>query len=232
LAELACKTIKNLDTPNIRYKEWLTRSVKWLAAKSGNVKVLKWAIRNNFYSYGNWNDCLYKEVTKNGHIKVLELADRKELDWYSTQMLVNAVVRTDLELLDFILKKKPHEINLNFTRMCIAGGHIEVMESWKEKELVELFCDAAYYGQWQMLDSMYENGLQQKHPISKESIVDWAASGGQIYALELAQDQGMHGDAESCMWAAFNGHLHVLQWLTEDGAPWDSHVISCAEEHW
>jgi hypothetical protein len=100
-------------------------------------------------------------------------------------------------------------------------------------EIIELFIEAAYSGQWtRMLDSMYENGLQQKHPISKESIVDWAASGGQIYALELAQDQGMHGDAESCMWAAFNGHLHVLQWLTEDGAPWDSHVISCAEEHW
>jgi hypothetical protein len=41
----------------------------------------------------------------------------------------------------------------------------------------------------------------------------------------------MHGDAELCMWAAFNGHLHVLRWLQEDGATWDSHVISCAEEH-
>ncbi len=26
------------------------------------------------------------------------------------------------------------------------------------------------------------------------------------------------------------GHLHVLQWPQEDGATWDSHVISCAEE--
>jgi hypothetical protein len=25
--------------------------------------------------------------------------------------------------------------------------------------------------------------------------------------------------------------LHVLQWLQEDGATWDSCVISCAEEH-
>ncbi len=32
-----------------------------------------------------------------------------------------------------------------------------------------------------------------------------------------------------CTWAAFNGHLHVLQWLRDDGATWDSHVI-CAEE--
>jgi hypothetical protein len=25
--------------------------------------------------------------------------------------------------------------------------------------------------------------------------------------------------------------LHVLQWLREDGATWDSRVITCAEEH-
>jgi hypothetical protein len=41
----------------------------------------------------------------------------------------------------------------------------------------------------------------------------------------------MHGGAESCMLAAQYGHLHVLQWLREDGATWDSRVITCAEEH-
>jgi hypothetical protein len=185
-------------------------TISEVAAKSGNVFVFKWALRNDFYSNRNWNDCLYKEVTENGHIKVLKLADRKELDWYSRQMLVNAVVRIDLELLDFILKRN------HFTRMCIAGGHIEVMEWWKQRELIEVFCDAAYFGQWQRLDSMYKNRLQQKHPILKESIINLAASGGQIDGLEWAWDQGMHGDVVSYMWAAFNGCLHVLQWLRED----------------
>jgi hypothetical protein len=40
-----------------------------VAAKSGNVKVFKWALRNDFYSDGNTNDCLYGEVAENGHIK-------------------------------------------------------------------------------------------------------------------------------------------------------------------
>jgi hypothetical protein len=44
-------------------------------------------------------------------------------------------------------------------------------------------------------------------------IVHWAASAGQIDALEWARDQGMHGVTETCMWAATYGHLHVLQWL-------------------
>jgi hypothetical protein len=65
----------------------------------------------------------------------------------------------------------------------------------------------------------------------KEMTVDWAASAGQIDALEWAQDWDIHdGGAESCMIAAWEGCLHVLQWLQKDGATWDSHVISCAEE--
>ena len=98
------------------------------------------------------------QVAENGHIKVLELADIKDLDWYHRKMLDDAVARTNLELLDFLLKKKPNEFNLSFTRMCVTKGYIEVLEWWKEMELVELFCNAVYSGQWRMLDSLYENG--------------------------------------------------------------------------
>ena len=119
--------------------------------------------------------------------------------------------------------------------MCVREGFIEVMEWWKQTELIELFIEAAYSGQWRMLDSLYENEYQQApsnlKEFLKQRIVNWAASGGQIDALEWARDRGMHGGAESCMLAACKGHLHVLQWLREDGATWDSHVISCAEEH-
>jgi hypothetical protein len=58
----------------------------------------------------------------------------------------------------------------------------------------------------------------------REMIVNWAASVGQIDALEWAWDWGMHGYTETCMWAATYGHLHVLQWLQDYGAIWDSHV--------
>jgi hypothetical protein len=53
---------------------------------------------------------------------------------------------------------------------------------------VELFCNAAYSGQWRIMDSLYENGWQQKPPISKEKIVNWAAGVGHINALECAWD--------------------------------------------
>jgi hypothetical protein len=80
-----------------------------------------------------------------------------------------------------------------------------------------------------MLDNLYNNEYQQACSDLKqflnESIVTCAASAGQIDALDCAQDQGIHGGAETCMWAAT-----LLQWLREDGATWDSRVISYAEE--
>jgi hypothetical protein len=86
------------------------------------------ALRNHFYSDRNWNDCLYKEVAENGHIKILEFADRNEWDWYNREILVGAVARTDLDVLFIILTKKPTKFNLSFARMCVREGFIEVMD--------------------------------------------------------------------------------------------------------
>jgi hypothetical protein len=99
-----------------------------LAAESRNEKVFKWALRNDFYIDKNWQSDVFQDIAKNGHLKVLELADRKKLYWYHRQMLVDAAARTDLELLEFLLNKKPNEFNSSFARMCVAKGYIEVLE--------------------------------------------------------------------------------------------------------
>jgi hypothetical protein len=61
--------------------------------------------------------------------------------------LVGAVARTDLELMDIILNKKPTKFNMSLTRICVREGFIEVLEWWKQTELIELFIEAAYSGQ-------------------------------------------------------------------------------------
>jgi hypothetical protein len=213
----------------------MVANISEVAAKSGNVKVFKWALWNEYFDDNYWTEQIFQDVTENGHIKILELADtRKRLDWYSRPILVHAVARNDWELLDFLLDKKPSQFDLRFTRMCIREGFIKVMDWWKSVELIELIKEAAYRGQWRMLDILYNNEYQQACSDLKqflnECIVNSAASAGQIDALEWAWDQGIHGGAESCMIAAREGRLQVLQWLREDGATWDSRVISCAEE--
>ncbi len=104
--------------------------------------------RNDFYKYetGEQSD-VFIEAAENGHIKILELADRKELYWYHREILVGTAARTNLDVLLFLLKKKPNEFDLRFTRMCASEGYVEVMEWWKEMELIELFIGGAYSGQ-------------------------------------------------------------------------------------
>jgi uncharacterized protein YuzE len=111
-----------------------------VAAKLGNVKVFKWALWNEYFHEEYWDDDIFIDVAENGHIMILELADKKEgLDWYSRDILVDSVARTDLDVLLFLLKKKANEFDLSFTRMCASEGYVEVMEWWKEMEVIEFF---------------------------------------------------------------------------------------------
>jgi hypothetical protein len=45
--------------------------------------LFKWALRNNFNKDNHWQSDIFIDVAENGHIDILELADRKELDWYN-----------------------------------------------------------------------------------------------------------------------------------------------------
>jgi hypothetical protein len=111
-----------------------------VAAMSGNVQVFKWALWNDFYMEDLWRQYeVFMEAAENGHINILEWADIKEMHWYHPKMLDDAAARNDLDVLYFLLKKKPHEFNLRFTIMFVTNGYTEVLEWWKEMELVEHF---------------------------------------------------------------------------------------------
>ncbi len=57
------------------------------------------------------------DIAENGHIKILEIADGKEvLDWYSREILVGAATRNDWELLNVLLQKKPNKFDLGFKK--------------------------------------------------------------------------------------------------------------------
>jgi predicted AAA+ superfamily ATPase len=111
-----------------------------VAATSGYVQVFKWVLWNNFYIEELWRQYdVFHLVTNNGHIEILEWVDMKDMHWYRQEMLEDAVARTDLDVLLFLLKKKPRQFNLMFTTMCLTNGYTEVLEWWKEMEIVELF---------------------------------------------------------------------------------------------
>jgi hypothetical protein len=51
--------------------------IRKLAAKLGNEEVFKWAILNDFYFMELFEDDLFLDVAKKGHLRVLEIAHSK-----------------------------------------------------------------------------------------------------------------------------------------------------------
>jgi hypothetical protein len=110
----------------------MVNAIGLVAATSGIVQVFKWALLNDFYIDELWRQYnVFHQVTKNGHIEVLEWADINDMHWYHPKMLDDAAARTDLDALFFLLKKKPHKFNLRFTTMCVTYGYTKVLEWWK-----------------------------------------------------------------------------------------------------
>jgi hypothetical protein len=184
LATLCMRDHKNLGRRRNEIQK-MVNTIGLVAATSGNVQVFKWALWNNFYIEDLWRQYeVFHQVAKNGHIQVLEWADMKDMHWYHQKMLDDAAARTDLDVLFFLLTKKPHEFNLRFTTMCVTYGYTEVLvEWWKEMELVELFGVAVQSPQcWtvRMLDCLYEIGYQQAASYMKDVleklIIHWASS--------------------------------------------------------
>jgi hypothetical protein len=58
----------------------MVQEIGKLAANLGNEEVFKWAIWNGFYFMEHSeDDDLVLDVAKKGHIKILELADKRSL---------------------------------------------------------------------------------------------------------------------------------------------------------
>ncbi len=168
MAELCLHDHGELGQTQDEIREKIHRIGK-LSAKFGNGEVFKWAICNDIYFMELFEDeDLFLDVTKKGHLRVLEIVSSNMIQWYSREMLEDAAARFDVELLYFILKRKPKELILSFIRMCISNGYIEILEWCKQMELVELFTKALYGEQWGMLDSLYENGYHQAPSHLKE----------------------------------------------------------------
>ena len=118
----------------------MVATISEVEAKLGNVKVFKWALWNEYFDENDWDHNIFIDIAENGHIKILEIADRKEvLDWYSSEILIGASTRNDWELLDFLLQKKPNKFDLGFKKMCIQEGYIEVIDWWERRGTYSAF---------------------------------------------------------------------------------------------
>lgn len=75
-----------------------------------------------------------------------------------------------------------------------------------------------------------QNALQDRDKSSSQNlwIYPYAAQNGHLHILEWLLEEGYPWDERTCQCAAFNGHLEVLKWLQEKGCPWDHHTCEHA----
>jgi hypothetical protein len=87
LAELCLQDHQKLGQTQDEIRE-MVDEIRKLAAKLGNEEVFKWAIQNDFYFMELFeDDDLFLDVTKKGHLRVLEIAHSNRLQWYSREVL-------------------------------------------------------------------------------------------------------------------------------------------------
>ena len=67
-------------------------------------------------------------------------------------------------------------------------------------------------------------------PFPWDVICAFAAFGGHVDVLDWARDRGCPWDEETCASAAEGGHLDVLRWARAKGCPWDEQT-TMAEEY-
>ncbi|CAN0374835.1 unnamed protein product, partial [Ectocarpus sp. 12 AP-2014] len=64
--------------------------------------------------------------------------------------------------------------------------------------------------------------------VGDEQLCEEAAKGGHLGVLQWLRDNGCPWDEGTCSYAAWGGYLEVLQWTRNNGCPWDKETCSKA----
>ena len=72
--------------------------------------------------------------------------------------------------------------------------------------------------------TVLQNLLQRGH-LDKTQVCQWAAWGGHLQVLQWLRENDCPWDEDTCTDAAQGGHLEVLKWSRENGCPWNIVVV-------
>ena len=78
--------------------------------------------------------------------------------------------------------------------------------------------------------TMLQNLLQRGH-LDKTQVCQWAAWGGHLQVLQWAHQNDCPWNEKTCKEAASGGQLEALKWARENGCPWDEDTRELAAAH-
>ncbi len=84
------------------------------------------------------------------------------------------------------------------------------------------------YNDWGIRTWGHEHGAPWKTNPGNADTCEDAARDGHLEVLKWARQEGAPWDALTCAWAAKGGHLEVLKWARQEGAPWDQYTCAWA----
>jgi len=112
-----------------------------------------------------------------------------------------AVRNGKLDMLKWLITNNGNEFPKDIawcTREAARGGHLHILEWFKEKGHILLF---------------------------NENVLLSAVRGNHLHILRWLREQGCSFGAHTFVYAAFSGNLKILEWLSDEGCPWDANDV-------
>lgn len=229
---------------------FILKKIAVSAARTANTDMVEWASSRSLNSSGfdndDWQNEVFAAAVEKGQIRVLEWAQENAIDWYSNELLVSAAEFGCIRVLDYLWEflqahGNREQISVLIWARCSMvasrGAHEAVLKWFQDKSVFKGYMGrmawqqawfvAARAGQVQVLQWLHDNGHNY---VNYETITQLATEGGHVSIWEWMREYGVISwSPDACKSAARHGQLHVLQWLRQNGCPWDGQVIGIAK---
>ncbi len=133
-----------------------------LAAESGQLNILKWAIEKEFYSDYNWDSKICTIAARHGHLETLKWARENYYDW-SPITCLNAALNGHLHILKWAVENGC-KWDSRVCRFAARNGHLDVLKWARENgcKWDSMVCpSAAKNGHLDVLKWARENGCPE-----------------------------------------------------------------------
>ncbi len=97
-----------------------------LAAESGQLNILKWAIEKGYYSEYDWDSKICSIAARNGHLEILKWAREKGCGWTATTC-INAAIKGHLHILKWAVENGCNW-DKRVCRCAARNGHLDVLK--------------------------------------------------------------------------------------------------------
>ena len=204
----------------------LPTSVAMAAAATGQLGVLQWAKKHGCSTGGRH---VFQAAACAGHLHVIEwLEGEGDLYYPSTQVAQRAAdFSGNVHMLNWA-RGKGYATDPILCRSAVAAGNLEALKGVQEGGTAlgsEVCFIAAQHGQIEVLKWLKE---EVGETWDAEYCLKGATMYNQLRVLHWAVKEGIPLLQDTCVIAAFAGHLEVLQFARQQGCPWGSDTTTQA----